>query len=510
MNLFGKFPLVRLKQFRDNPAYIWYYLKRLLYYKYTSQRHAALYKDYRFLDVFETLDLLLSRRVSLARFSDGDIEQLTGAGEYPPDSDWSQRSSKALRDRLEEVLNSRDPMLLIAHESPSVFCKTRQEAAESGVVYNMWTDTRRILYKYLSKDVAYGHAHVFVPQHNPDFDWKRLHAYLSDRDVIIVTGGTNTLYSVSLGRRIFFIETGKHDAFERYSSIRKDLAALIRAEDLKKEEVLILASLGPTADILAYDLTKEGWQVWDTGHFFRYADRHSFLTDEKKTFTKQMRGRTPEEVREVFEKCLALYDASKGIEYLTIPKPISCTATTIVFERLTLPTHLSSELYGGTWEVASFEAVGRVLGSLHRATRSDDGSVLVHGDLWTHNIAVSGNHVYLFDCDAPLLAESIGPHMRNMASFDLASFIVSVCASSSFKSPLRLFSSKRAYIDAFLRAYVEASGSRISIAELQRSVGAELDRWHLWQKAYGHRALQSKIKCELARISARAALPREL
>lgn len=510
MNLFGKFPLVRIKQLWDNPGYVWYYLKRLLYYKYTSQQYVSLYKEHTFLNVFETLDLLLSKRVSLARFSDGDIEQLTGAGEYPPDSDWSQRSSRALRVRLEEVLRSRDPMLLIAHESPDVFCKTRQEAARGGVVYNMWTDTRRILHKYLSKDVTYGHAHVFVPQHNPNFDWKRFHAYLADRDVIIITGGTSSLYSVSLGRRVFFIEAGKDDAFERYDAIREDLAALIKAEGLEKNDVLMLASLGPTADILAYDLTKEGWQVWDTGHFFKYADKHSFVTNERKTFTKQMRGRTPEEVARVFAKCSALHDASTRIEKLTIPKPLSHTATTIVFERLSLPVHLSSMLYAGHWEAESFETLGRVLGRLHRATQSDDGTVLVHGDFWTHNIAVSEGHAYLFDCDAPLLADSIDPYMRNAPYFDLASFIVSVCASSSFKMPIRFLSSKREYINTFLRSYIKTSEILFNDRELERYIDAELNRWYLWQRTYGHDALLSRIKCALVRIAVRRALPRDL
>jgi|GEM_PF-6561456 hypothetical protein len=271
MNIFNKFPLVRLKQFRDNPFFVLYYFKRLFVYKYTSHQHIPKYNDYNFLSAEDTLNYLIDKQASLARFSDGDIEQLTGAGEYPPDSDWTQKSSKPLIQSLEKVLFSNEERLLLAHESPSVFCLKRKEAKKQRVVYNMWTDTRRLLHRYLRKNQTYGHAHVFIPSHNPNLDWRKLHNYFKKRDVIIVTGGTDKLFEVSLGNRNFFVEAGKNNAFERYGTIKQDLLKLINKEGLEKNKTLIMASLGPTADILALDFTKDGWQVWDTGHFFKFA-----------------------------------------------------------------------------------------------------------------------------------------------------------------------------------------------------------------------------------------------
>jgi len=265
--------MVRAKQFIDNPSFVSYYLKRLFFYKYTSHKHIPKYSKYTFLSAEDTLDYLINNQASLARFSDGDIEQLTGAGEYPPDSDWTQKSSKLLTSEIERVLFSKEEKLLVAHESPRVFCLNRKEAKAAGVVYNMWTDTRRLLYHYLIKDQVYGHAHVFIPLHNPNYDWKKLYLYLKDRDVVIVTGDTHKLSEVSLGKRMFFVEAGKHNAFERYEEIKNDLLKLIAKENLLKENTLIMASLGPTADILALEMTKTGWQVWDTGHFFKFADK---------------------------------------------------------------------------------------------------------------------------------------------------------------------------------------------------------------------------------------------
>lgn len=269
----GKFIFVRLKQFLDNPKFIFYYVKRLFCYKYVSHRYVDKYKEFKFLSAADTLDYIIDNKVSLARFSDGDIEQLTGAGEYPPDSDWSQRSSPFLIKRLEEVLRYNGDNILIAHESPDVFLKSRKKSKKEGVVYNMWTDTRMILWKYLSKDQVYGHAHVFIPQHNPSFNWSKLGAFLLNLDVIIVTGGTDQLKNINLGRRTFFVETGKHDAFENYNDIVRKIKFLYSNTDIEKDSSLIMASLGPTADILVFDLSKEDYLVWDTGHMFKFANQ---------------------------------------------------------------------------------------------------------------------------------------------------------------------------------------------------------------------------------------------
>lgn len=490
MQVFGAFPLVRLRQLRDNPGIFWYYLMRFVRYKRTSGKYIPLYKNYTFLTPQETLNRVLSGNLSLARLNDGELGILAGFGIYPPDSDWTQRYSRALRMRLEEVLASERDDLLVAVPPPWVFLASSEEAKEHGVLYTMWTEARMLLHRFLKEGRPYGDANVFIPFHHEDFDWQRFHSYLSTKDVVIVTGGISKLFDVSLGRRTFFVETGKHDAFEHYTEIRMRLANLIDAEALAKKDTLIMASLGPTAGVLALDLVGEGWQVWDTGHFFRYADRQAFF-GSRRVFTKQLLGRTPQEVTGSFEKCSTLYEAAQRIERLVMPQPLSHTNTTVVFERLELPELFSDRLRRGVWEERDFAALGNVLGSLHRALMGTEEVGMTHGDLGAHNIAVGEDTVYLFDSEAPVLAEA---GLEASRYDDLAAFFVSACTVTPLKYPLKLLKDRRKYFKAFFGGYETSSGFALDANVLRTHTNRELCRVRRWQERYGYGRFSASLK----------------
>lgn len=276
ISIFGVFPFVRFRQMLTYPPFFIHYLKRLLYYNYISHRYIPKYKGFTFLSPQETLCRIIDGNMSLARFGDGDIEQLTGAGEYPPDSDWSQRASASLIRKIEVVLSSKNNNLLIAPVSPEVFLERKGKAQKTNTIYNMWVDMRMLLWRYMHKGQEYGDANVFIPAHHPDLDWRKLKEFMRNKTVLIITGGVDSLSDISLGRHTFFIEAGKHDAFERYETIVADIYRCIEINSLHNEELLIMASLGPTAGILAHDLSQKGYQVWDTGHIFKFA--HAQLT----------------------------------------------------------------------------------------------------------------------------------------------------------------------------------------------------------------------------------------
>lgn len=503
MKIFNKFPLVRLKQFRDNPRFIWYYLKRLFIYKYTSHKYIEKYQGFKFLSSTETLDFLIKNNASLARFSDGDIEQLTGAGEYPPDSDWTQKSSQALILKLEEVLHSNEPKLLLAHESPEVFCVRREDSDNKKVVYNMWTDTRRLLFHYLKKEQIYGHAHAFIPDHNPNFDWQKLYHYLKNRDVIIVTGGVSKLFGVFLGRRMFFVEAGKHNAFERYDVIKQDLFDLIEREKLQKEEVLIMTSLGPTADILALDFTKQGWQVWDTGHFFKFADKKiRELSKQREIFTKQLFNLKENEIKNIFQKSLQIYEASLKVEGLVMPKILSHTETTILFERLNLPpTFLELLKKNQVWEKEWFLRIGKVVGNLHKQLLQDNKIGIIHGDLVIHNLALGEKDIFLFDAEPSFFKNKNKEEgfIRNSYYTDLAKFIISLITGFGFKK--KFFKPKRnEFILEFLQAFEKGLEVSLDRKKLGQALDEELDFWVKWQLDFGYNYLVVQIKYYIVKI----------
>lgn len=272
MNLFGKFPLVRMKQFITNPGYFYFWVCRFLYYKQSSFSYLPKYRDYVPLNPKETLEHIISENLSVARFGDGEFGILSGAGIYPPDSDWSQRYSTELKNRLEEVMLAKEPKLIQAFPSRRLIFANKKEARKEKMISSMHTELRLFLWRYIRPNQTYGDWGVFTLQHHKDLNWNRLYTFLEHKTVVIVTGNTAALSHLILGQKTLFVEAGKHDAFERYVDIKMSIERLIEDQNLDKANTLIMASIGPTADILVLDLTKKGYMVWDTGHFFRYAN----------------------------------------------------------------------------------------------------------------------------------------------------------------------------------------------------------------------------------------------
>lgn len=282
--IFGLFPVVRLISIIENPRYIIHLIKKNFWYKRFATDYTYKYKDIEFLSGQETLEVLIRDKLSLARFSDGEIEQLVGAGEYPPDSDWAQRNSKELVTAIGSNLGSVKPGLLVAVDPPSTFLASREslegEDADHPVAfgYNMWVDMRRIMWKFLSADKAYGHCHLFIRRNCPDLNWNMLRDHLGTRDVIVATGNTNLIDHLKLGLTTNFIDCGTVDAFERKDEIKFEIMACIVRENLPVDNVLVLACLGPTAGIIAEELIDQSIQVWDTGHIFEFA-AEGFIED---------------------------------------------------------------------------------------------------------------------------------------------------------------------------------------------------------------------------------------
>jgi hypothetical protein len=267
----GRFPLIRLQQVLDNPSYILHIIKKNIFYKHDKIDYSSKYKKFKFLSGQETLESLISSGKSLARFSDGEFEMLTGAGIYPPDSDWSQRWSKGLVKDLETVLSSADDRLLVAVDPPSTFLAAPDSVHPIRFEYNMWIDMRRTMWKYLSPQMNYGHSHLFLQQNCPDVNWALLKSYMSNYDIIVATGNIQSLRHLRLGRNTFFVECGKDNAYERIDSIKQSIRDKISAEKLDKCSTIVFASLGASAGIIAYQLLFENIRVWDTGHMFEFA-----------------------------------------------------------------------------------------------------------------------------------------------------------------------------------------------------------------------------------------------
>ena len=269
--IFGVFPVVRLISIIENPRYIIHLIKKNFWYKRFATDYSYKYENIIFLSAQESLEVMIRDKLSLARFSDGEIEQLVGAGEYPPDSDWAQKNSKELVKAISSNLSSVKPGLLVAVDPPSTFLAGRDSAHNIAFGYNMWVDMRRIMWTFLSTEKAYGHCHMFIRPNCPDLNWNMLRDHLSTRNIIVATGNTHLIDHLNLGITTNYVDCGTVNAFERKDEIKFDVMACIVKNNLPVDNVLVLACLGPAAGIIAEELLDYSIQVWDTGHIFEFA-----------------------------------------------------------------------------------------------------------------------------------------------------------------------------------------------------------------------------------------------
>ncbi len=274
VRIFGRFPLVRLFQLKDNPKYLWHMLKKNLVYKREKTDFSQFYQDFTFLTGQETLEELIHSGKSLARFSDGEIDQITGAGIYPPDSDWSQRWSQPLQDDIITCLSSDDPRLLVAFTPPSTFLAPSDARFDIRFEWNMWVDMRRLLWRFLVPGATYGHSFLFIKQNCPDVDWDMLRGYWQDKHIIVATGRIEKIQHLNLGLKTYFIECGTDNAYQRKENIKEQIMRTIIKNDLPKDQTIVCASLGPTAGIIAHQMLDHDIRVWDTGHMFEFAANH--------------------------------------------------------------------------------------------------------------------------------------------------------------------------------------------------------------------------------------------
>ena len=215
----------------------------------------------------ETLDKIINDKCSISRFGDGEFSCMNRSriSFHDPSED--------LAERLKEVLSSDLPNLLIG--LPDCF-----GSLDCYVPY-----TRKFWRKYMSKkrqktysslDMNRVYYNAFFNRYYLNFNktdeyyqkcctyFKKLKEIWKNRDVILLEGqearlgvDNDILDGAKSISRIIFCPV--KNAFEKYDDI-------LSAFNNISHDKLILAALGPTATVLAYDLCKKGYQAVDIGH----------------------------------------------------------------------------------------------------------------------------------------------------------------------------------------------------------------------------------------------------
>lgn len=216
----------------------------------------------------ETIDEIIKNRKSMARFGDGEF---TGIAKITRPK--FQRVDDKLSVRLEEVLHSHHPQMMIAIANNYGSLEKYNEFDADGIRLYMAEDgTRRQHMQLLERDRVYYDAYVSRPYvmykdnmtDAPKKRFEHLKEIWKERNVIVVEG-TQTRMGVGNGlldgaKEVKRILAPATNSFDRYDDILK--ASL----ELGNEDTLFLIALGPAAGVLAYDLTLKNHQALDIGH----------------------------------------------------------------------------------------------------------------------------------------------------------------------------------------------------------------------------------------------------
>lgn len=219
------------------------------------------------MSINKTIDKIAERKLSLARFGDGEISWMCS---LPTNA--FQKNSDDLAKELKSAFNSRNEKLLITLSSPMV--KAAPFIDFCVIHWGKFAKTKYEYYKdYIDYSYSYGDTHT-----------SRFYMDFKDKSKKRVEPIVKNLRRLWNGRNVVFVEgtdtrlgTGD-DLFDNVKSVRRILCpnrdayfsidaieAAIK-ENYRDDDLIILA-LGPTATVLAWRLTeKYGMQALDLGH----------------------------------------------------------------------------------------------------------------------------------------------------------------------------------------------------------------------------------------------------
>lgn len=213
-------------------------------------------------DRFETLDAICKSNLSVCRYGDGEC-MLMHEESIP-----FQKYEPKLAERLREIISSKDENTMVCLAD---FLGSLDVYTDVNKIY--WRkylhEAREKIYKYIDFDKQYYDACVTRPYINyldksrtKEF-YDKFKKIWQNKDIVIVEGEQSRLGI-------------NNDLFTETKSIKRILAPVedafsvydeLLAECLKQpKDKLFLVSLGPTATVLAFDLTQHGYRAIDTGH----------------------------------------------------------------------------------------------------------------------------------------------------------------------------------------------------------------------------------------------------
>lgn len=265
----------------DRMVYLYYTLRKFpKYIKAIWDDRLNKYPEINFFDDKTTVDKIINERMSLSRFGDGEFLWMTGEhlNSY---QDYSENFSYDLK----KSFQSKNKNLLIGIPYGIVNSKECNLHAKMHWKIIKANCYKRIL-EFADLNKTYCNASITRP-------------YIDYCNYELSTNKFNNLKRIWENRDIVFIEGEKtklgigNDLFDNAKSIKRIICPAENAYEKKDnikdvivknipKNVMILAALGPTASILAVEMTDLGYQFIDIGHVdveYIWYQRHAILRE---------------------------------------------------------------------------------------------------------------------------------------------------------------------------------------------------------------------------------------
>lgn len=213
--------------------------------------------------IHETIDYIIEHNSSVARFGEGEVCIMEGGGIY------YQQYDKQLANGLTKILQ-------LPSNEKFVVCLpgTLQSCEQYNDYCNQFWNGHILAYQnfyhsMINKEYWYGDALIsrpymdFADKSECSSYFKHLKQIWAGKDILIVEGKTsrsgvgNDLFQSA--KSIKRIICPANNAFYKLDEIRDTILKLA-------DNRLILLMLGPTAKVLAYQLSNSGYQAIDIGH----------------------------------------------------------------------------------------------------------------------------------------------------------------------------------------------------------------------------------------------------
>lgn len=279
-------------------------IKNLLY-ELADKRTLENIKLPKVLGLYESTDFAISSGKSFARYGDGEFKLMMG------ESINFQKANPELSKRLTEIISNKNPNLLVGLPDVFGYCN-------SDYFRRVMINCREFLYNYIDFESTYIDS-MFTRQRKFETEqigidyFSKLKKLWDNKNVIIVEGEGSRL---GIGNDLFTntksikrILCPIKNAFEKYTEIFNECKK-------QSKDIIFIIALGPTATVLADDLSKLGYKAFDVGHidacyewFLRKSDKNisiegKILTNKDRRLSKIPLCKDPKYYEQIIAKIL--------------------------------------------------------------------------------------------------------------------------------------------------------------------------------------------------------------